>query len=84
MWLVWLAASGSATLATDKPPKVGYWDATALLQVCAKQASLVELQNYSLVFSEHKALGSCFYRNKTTHFFKQKYQHPETLYHADR
>lgn len=33
---VWLVASGSDTLATDKTPKIGYWDVTTLLQVCAK------------------------------------------------
>lgn len=67
-------ASGSDTLATDKAPKVGDWDATPLLQVCAKQAWLGELQKSPLVSPEHKALGSYFCRNKTTHFFKQKYQ----------
>lgn len=61
-------ASGSDILATDKAPEVGDWDATALLQVCAKQAWLGELQKSLLVSSAHKALGSYFYRNKMTLF----------------
>lgn len=79
---VWLVASGSDTLATDKTPRLAI-EMPPLYSRCVP-SRLVELQNYPLVSSEHKALGSYFYRNKMTHFFKQKYQHPETLYNADQ